>query len=295
MPAEITPIGFIGAGRMGTALAWGLAGKGYAVTAVASRSRASAEKLAAGIPGCRAMPDAQALVDAANMVLLTVPDDAIAATCAGLRWRAGQAVVHCSGATELSVLAPAAASGAHVGGFHPLQMFTDPGTALRGLPGCAIAVEAEPPLLEALTQMATALECHALRVAPGQRALYHAGAGYVAAFVNALVAEALRIWGPLGLREADAIRALLPLLRGTADSIERAGPAHGMAGPVSRGDLGTVAKHLEALVALDAEVPDLYRRLALRTVALGVERGSLSPEKAAALRALLQAKSGSTP
>ena len=82
-------------------------------------------------------------------------------------------------------------------------------------------------------------------------------------------------------------RALLPLLRGTADSIERSGPALGMAGPVSRGDVGTVHKHLQALGALDPELLDLYRRLALRTVALGIERGSRSPDKAAALRSLL--------
>ena len=83
-------------------------------------------------------------------------------------------------------------------------------------------------------------------------------------------------------------RALLPLLRGTADSIERSGPALGMAGPVSRGDVGTVEKHLRALGALDAGLLDLYCRLALRTVTLGIERGSLNPEKAATLRELLK-------
>ncbi len=286
--AKFQTLGFIGAGRIGIALAWGLARKGYAVTAVASRSRASAERLAAGIAGCRTMPDPQSLAVSVDLVMLTVPDDAIAATCAGLRWRAGQAVVHCSGATELLALAPAASSGAHTGGFHPLQMFTEPETALRGLPGCTIALEAEPPLLGMLTGMAEALGCHPLPLAPGKRALYHAGAGYVAGFVNALVQDALKVWSPLGLSQTDAIRALLPLLRGTADSIERSGPALGMAGPVSRGDVGTVEKHLRALGALDAGLLDLYCRLGLRTVALGIERGSLTPEKAAALQALLQ-------
>jgi predicted short-subunit dehydrogenase-like oxidoreductase (DUF2520 family) len=292
-PPDSPTLGFIGAGRMGTALAWGLARRGYAVAAVSSRSPDSAGRLAAGIAGCRTMPDPQVLADSVGLVMLTVPDDAIAATCAGLRWRAGQAVVHCSGATELRALAPAASSGAHTGGFHPLQMFTEPETALRGLPGCTIAVEAEQPLLETLSAMAEALGCHTLRLPPGKRALYHAGAGYVAAFVNALVKDALAVWSPLGLSQTDAIRALLPLLRGTADSIERSGPALGMAGPVSRGDLGTVEEHVRALRALDAGLLDLYRRLALRTVALGIERGSLAPEKAAALRALLQEKLGS--
>ena len=288
MPFPDSPsLGIVGARRLGPALGLGLARKGYAVAAAASRSPGSAEKLAAGIPGCRATTDAQALASSVDLVMLTVPDDAIAQVCASLRWRPGQAVVHCSGATELSALAPAASAGALTGGFHPLQMFTDPETALRGLPGCTIALEADPPLRETLVRMAEALGCHTLRLPPGTRALYHAGAGYVAAFVNALVKDAIAVWSPLGLSEAEAIRALLPLLRGTADSIERSGPALGMAGPASRGDLGTVEKHVRALAALDPQLLDLYRRLALRTVALGVERGSLSLEKAAALRALL--------
>lgn len=286
-PALTLSIGFIGAGRVGTALAWGLARKGFRITGVANRSPAGAQKLAAAIAGCNIHASAQALADGSDLVFVTVPDDAIAETCARIRWHEAQSVVHCSGATDLAALGAAAASGAQVGGFHPLQMFTEPETALRGLPGCAVAIEAAPPLFDALAEMAGALECHTLRLPPGTRVLYHAGAGYVAAFVNALVKEALGIWEPLGLSEPEALRALLPLLRGTADSIERLGPARGMAGPASRGDLGTVERHLAALAALDPKSLDLYRMLALRTVALAIERGSLGAEKAAELRALL--------
>ncbi|MBI2319047.1 MAG: DUF2520 domain-containing protein [Betaproteobacteria bacterium] len=281
-------IGFVGAGRVGTGLAWGLARRGYRVAGVASRSQASAQRLAAAIPRCAVHGDTQALADAVELVFLTVPDDAIAAACARVVWRKGQSVVHCSGATELDALAAAAAGGAQVGGFHPLQMFTDPETALRGLPGCAIAIEAAPPLGDRLAAMAQALGCQTLRLPSGTRALYHAGAGYVAGFVNALAREASRIWGALGLTEEEALRALLPLLRGSADSIERLGPARGMAGPISRGDLGTVERHLAALAPLGGDTLELYRALALRTVALAIERGSLGPEQAARLRALLK-------
>ena len=280
-------IGFIGAGRVGMGLAWGLARKGWRVEGIASRSETPARKLAAAIPDCRVHGDAQALADAADLVMLAVPDDAIATVCARIRWRRGQSAVHCAGAAGLEALSDAVAQGAQAGGFHPLQMFTDPETALRGLPGCTVAIEAEPPLFDTLAAMADTLDCHTLRVPPGARVLYHAGAGYVAAFVNALAREAYRMWGPLGLTEAEAMRALLPLLRGTADSIERLGPARGMAGPVSRGDVGTVRRHIEAIGTLDSDALELYRAIALRTVALGIERGSLSAEKAEELRALL--------
>ena len=280
-------IGFIGAGRVGTGLAWALAQKGCRISGVASRSESAARTLAQGATGCRVHASLQQLADAADLVFLTVPDDAIAAVCAQVQWRTGQSVVHCSGATDLDALAGAAARRAQVGGFHPLLMFTEAASAARALAGCAVAIEAEGALYQTLADLASMLGCHTLRVAPGMRALYHAGASYVAAFVNALVREALGIWAPLGYSESEAIRALLPLLRGTADSIERQGPVQGMAGAITRGDLGTVAKHVEALGKLDAQILELYCQLALRTVAIGIERGSLSPQQAATLRALL--------
>ena len=111
-PTPAPRIGFIGAGRLASTLSKGLAQKGFAIIAVASRTHASAAQLAAAIPGCLAMDSPQAVADAAELVFISVTDRAIADVAAALRWRAGVAVVHCSGATEVSALASAAAQGA---------------------------------------------------------------------------------------------------------------------------------------------------------------------------------------
>ena len=176
MQQEANPprIGFIGAGRVAKGLAWGLAQSGQRVLAAASRSLDSAAQLAARIPGCAALADAQHVVERSDMVFVTVPDDAIAAVAASLQWRAGLAVVHCSGATEVSALASAARAGALIGGFHPLQLFADPEVALAGLPGCTIAIEAEAPLLPRLEGLAQALRCRSIRLPAGCRPRYHA-------------------------------------------------------------------------------------------------------------------------
>src|SRR5215831_6376228 len=104
-------IGFIGAGRVAGALARGFAHAGLAVTAVASRSATSARDLAEHIPGARAFDDGSAAVLAADLVFLTVPDDAIAEVAAAIEWQTGNAAVHCSGATTLDALEPAARAG----------------------------------------------------------------------------------------------------------------------------------------------------------------------------------------
>ena len=264
-------IGFVGAGRVGRGLSLALSRCGYAIAGVASRARG----------------DAQVVVDSSEIVFLTVPDDAIEQVCASLRWRGGKAVVHCSGAAELSVLQAAADAGAQVGGFHPLQMFADPEVAARGLAGCAIAVEAPDPLAGELRSMVAALGGRLLVVPAGARAAYHAGAHYAAAFVCALLAEGTEIWRRIGIAPDDALPALLSLLRGATDAVVHSGPARAMAGAIARGDMETVRRHLDALGRLDAKLRELYCTLALRSVPLALEAGGIDEARAAEIRALL--------
>ena len=286
-------IAFIGADRLATGLALAFSAAGMAVVGVASRSRASAKKLAARIPECSAL-DSQQAVDTAELVFITIPDDAIAAVTASLRWRAGMSVVHCSGATEIAALAPAAVAGARIGGFHPIQAFTDPEAALASLPGCTVSIETgeeqsadSAPLQVSLEALAAAIGCRTIRLPAGCRARYHASGGYASQFVNVLMREATTIWQSFGVSEEEAIRALLPLLKGTVAAIENAGIAKGMPGPVSRGDIGTIQRHVADLAAVSPETLTLYRELALRTVPIAEERGSLDAERAEALRKLL--------
>lgn len=286
-PTPAPRIGFIGAGRLASTLSKGLAQKGFAITAVASRTHASAARLAAAIPGCLAMDSPQAVADAAELVFISVTDRAIADVAAALRWRAGVAVVHCSGATEVSALAPAAAQGALTGGFHPMQTFADPEAALASLPGCTIAIEAAQALAAQLTSLAAALGCRTITLPAGARVLYHASGAYASQYAVALLAEAAKLWASFGVSEENAIAALLPLLRGTAAAVEKAGLVKGMPGPVSRGDIDTVRRHLIALDAFEPQVASLYRQLALRTVPLAQARGALSTEQETQLRAWL--------
>jgi len=279
-------VGFIGAGRLGTALAWSLARRGCAVVAVASRSGPAAEQLAAPISSCSVVT-VQQVADACDLVFVTTPDDAIASTVESARWRAGGGVVHCSGATEIAALDKAGRDGALTGGFHPLQTFGDPEAAVLSLPGCTITIEAAEALNTILVALAERLECRVNRLPPGARGAYHAAAGYGSQFINVLLREAAVIWQSWGALEAEAVRALVPMMRGTLASIERSGVAQAMPGPVSRGDVGSVVKHVAALDALSPEMLDLYRQLCGRTIALAVERGSIDAATAAALRHVL--------
>lgn len=286
---ESLRLGFIGAGRLAQALGLALQQAGTPVAQAGSRHIDSARAMAAMLSSCR-VGDPQAVADACDLVFVTTSDAAIAPVVAGLNWRAGQGVVHCSGATPVAVLQPAADAGALIGGFHPMQAFGgDPHAAVRSLPGCTVAIEAADPSLDAhLHALASRLGCVGLTLPPAARARYHASGGYASQHVHVLLAEAVRLWQSWGATEQQALDALLPLLRGTLASVARSGVAGGMPGPVSRGDVGTVRLHRQALQAVDPDMRDLYDRLCVRGVALARQAGRLDEQQARALDALLR-------
>jgi predicted short-subunit dehydrogenase-like oxidoreductase (DUF2520 family) len=286
MSAKKLRIGIIGAGRVGTGLALCFARAGRGVVAVTSRSAASARALARRVRGARAVSSAQEVADLADIAFLTVPDDAISAVASGVRWRKGSACVHCSGAGDLDLLAKAASDGAQTGGFHPLRMFGEPGKSFE-LRGCAVAIAGAGPLAKDLARLARALGARPRELPEGGRALYHIGANFSGAFVVALIAETVALWTKLGIPEKEAMGALLPLLHGSADNVEKLGLAGALGSVVARGDLGVIRKHLDALGTSAPGSLDLYRLLSLRTIPLALAKGTLAPGTAREIEALL--------
>lgn len=285
-------LGFIGAGRLARCVAQRFAQAGFPVVAMASRTPASAAALASRIDGCQAVETPQQVVDAADLIFLTVPDDHLAAVAASLRFGApraeAQALVHCSGASGVDLLEPAKRQGAAIGGFHPLYLFGGGDADLTRIDGCSVTIEADGALHAALTRLAAALGCHPLSIPPGGRMLYHAAAHYAASFALCGLAEAVDLWRSLGFDEDDALRALLPMLAGTVETAREKGLANALAGPVSRGDTGIVERQLALLEARDGDHATLYALMTRRAVALAAKRAA-PPASLPALAAAVEA------
>jgi predicted short-subunit dehydrogenase-like oxidoreductase (DUF2520 family) len=281
-------IGFIGAGQLAVPLAWILARAGYRVTGAAARSEVSAARLAGGIDGAKVFSSAQELAGSADLVFVAVPDDVIASATDGVRWEARHSVVHCSGATEVSALASAAAAGATVGGFHPLQSFTNTEAAMATLPGCTVGIEAEEPLFGMLTGMAEALGCRPIRLPPGSRALYHASGSFASSFLVGLMNDALELWAAFCVGREEAMQALLPLAKGTVAAMEANGPIHSLAGPIARADVKTVARHLDAIRTHAPALLPTYLEIARRSLPIAEAKGGATRDKLAALAVLLE-------
>jgi predicted short-subunit dehydrogenase-like oxidoreductase (DUF2520 family) len=241
-PATAGPlrIGIVGAGRVGRALARALTDAGHRVDGPAGRGE----------------------VPAGDVLLLCVPDDAVADVARGLTGRAGF-VGHTSGATPLTALSPAEADAF---GLHPLQTIADDRPPLRGC-GCAIA-GSTPAALELARRLAGDLGMDPVEIDDGDRPAYHAAASIASNFLLTLEAAAESVAAGAGIPPADARRLLGPLVRTTVENWLARGPEAALTGPVARGDERTVAAQRAAVGEAAPELLGLFDELVERTRAL---------------------------
>ena len=264
-------IAIVGPGRAGSTLARALTASGYYVAAVAGRHPEHARALAYEVTA-RPVSTPAAAAALAELVILAVPDDAIAGVAGALAaaemaWE-GKQVVHLSGAQDRTALDPLRARGAQTGVFHPLQTFRKAPDSVRNLPGTLIGVDADPPLRGRLVDLARDLRGEPFDLAGVNRPVYHAAAVLVANYAITLLAEATSLMEEAGVDRKTAYRGLTRLLLGSAsNSLAVDDPAQALTGPAARGDRGTIERHLKALGG-DPELQEIYRLMAARTTSL---------------------------
>jgi len=280
-------IAFIGAGRVGTALGAAFARAGWQVTAVASRDEARRRRFQERVAGARAFGDANAVLDEADLIFVTVPDDAIAGVASGMLLYSGQALVHTSGALPASVLGPAMAAGTNMGSFHPLVSFTDLDHAQADLAGATIALEGDESLLPLLAELAESIGAQPVLLPEGGKAAYHAAAMMAAGGLIGLYDAIAQVAVLAGLDEKTAVAVYAPLSRQALANAQRVGIDAALSGPVVRGDVGTVKTHLAVLGEVAPSALALYVEVGRRELAIARRRGELDPAAAAAMAALL--------
>ncbi len=261
-------VGVVGAGRAGSALGAAFARAGHRVVA-ATPSTLDYPWL--GAPPRLPAADVAARAD---LLLLTVPDDALADLVRGLAatsaLRPGQLVLHASGAHGLAVLAPAAGAGALPLALHPAMTFTGEETDLARLAGTTVAVTAPDALRPIGEVLALELGGEPVWVPEGLRPLWHAGLAHGANHLVTLVGQCVDLLRRAGVEQPEHV--LSPLLTAALEGALRSGVA-ALTGPVVRGDAETVAAHLEALLGDPAR--PAYLALARATADRALDAGRL--------------------
>lgn len=228
-------VALIGPGRAGRAVTAALGRAGHRLTAAVGRG------------------DPLTVVASAETVVIATPDDSVAGVARALAGHAGPGslVVHLSGASGLDVFDALrdARPDVRLGSLHPLQSLTGGPADVDRLTGSWFAVAGPPEVAD------LARDCGGHPFTVTDRALYHAAACVASNHLVALLGQVERLAGAAGV----PAEAFWPLVAGSFANVQAVGACSALTGPVARGDVATVARHLQAL---PVDELDAYRALA---------------------------------
>ena len=223
---------------------------GYRIREILSPQRAASQKkgrtLARAV-GARFASPPRALLDA-NVIWLGVPDREIASTAGFLarqtEWK-GKVALHSSGALASDELQALRRKGAAVASLHPLMTFVSGSTPqLAGVP---FAVEGDPAAVRLARRIVKDLKGELFTIPKHKKSAYHAWGAFTSPLLLAELVTAEQVARIAGIDRKTARRRMLPIVRQTLENYARNGPEGAFSGPLIRGDVETVAKHLHAL------------------------------------------------
>ncbi|TDC29896.1 DUF2520 domain-containing protein [Micromonospora sp. 15K316] len=286
LPRNLT-VGVVGTGRVGAVLGAALSAAGHRVVAATGASGGNPQRFVL-LPGVAPSSAAEVARAATDLLLIAVPDDALARVVGTLAdgglLHPGQVVAHTSGAHGLAVLDPAVAVGARPLALHPAMTFTGTADDLGRLAGISYGVTAPADLRPLVARLVADLGGVPEWVGEADRPLYHAALAHGANHLVTLVNEAADRLRDAGVAQPQKV--LGPLLRAALENALRYGD-DALTGPVSRGDAGTVERHLARLAASAPESVGPYLALARRTADRAIASGRLAPTDAASLLGVL--------
>jgi len=265
-------IALVGPGRAGLAIAIAANGAGHDIVAVAARDSSKAHAAAERFD---ATPlDIGDPIPPADLVVVAVRDDAIAAVAgeiAPIARNAAGGVVHLSGAVPVTALAAFAEQAVPVGAFHPLQTLPSPSLGAGRLAGSWIAVTADEPFAEALHRLARSIGCRPFDLDDDVRTRYHAAAAAAANFPVAALSIASDLFASAGV----PFEAARPLVEAVVANAFDVGPRAALTGPIARGDTDTVTAQIAAVSDATPRIAAAFRAMVEATSIVA----ALSPEE----------------
>jgi len=269
-------IGFIGMGKVGSALAQYFAQKHLPLSGFYTQSTPS-------LPSFESLqlknhPTLTSLIQSSDMLFITTPDSAIekiseeiAEVTPSLKHKI---ILHCSGALASHILMPCRKKDATVYSLHPLQAFTGASEDVLQLAHTFFTVETEKEADRLLLSPFLQLLGNAYQwIQASEKPLYHAAAVLLSNYMVTLVEEGLQYLRHIGFKDQIAISMMMPLMTGTLTNIQQQGTTHALAGPILRNDHLIVAQHLTHIkTTLGEDAVTFYKYLGRKTLTLATKQ-----------------------
>lgn len=262
---------------MGGALALALSRKKYPISAVVSRSKKSAQKVASLVS-----PDVDVYglskLPVADVVLITTPDSEIATVAEKLSKVKSlvsnkPVVLHTSGSLSSEILSPLKDAGCGTGSMHPLASVSEPRVGVTRFAGAYFCVEGDARAQRVAKQIVKDLRGREFSIETKFKPLYHAAAVMTSGHTTALFSTAVETLSKCGVSREQAQKILLPLLVGTVENLFTQAPAQALTGTFARADVAAFERHIGAL-AEDAEAKDIYLMLGKISLELAEKNGA---------------------
>jgi predicted short-subunit dehydrogenase-like oxidoreductase (DUF2520 family) len=273
---NLPKISIIGAGKVGISLAFHLQNKGYPLGGVASRTPQSLQRAKKYLKASCFTLDVTQAAREGEVVFISTNDDAISGVVKKIAeeggFRKGQFVYHLSGASSLAILKPAEEKGSFVGSIHPLQTFPHIEAGIAKIPGTVFGITARGKSLALAKKLVKAVGGKVIEVRDEDKPLYHAAACIASNYLDALIYVAFKFYESVGVERKKAWEAMKPLVKATLDNIEAKGAVEALTGPIVRGDVETVKKHLQVIKEKLPHFLSFYCELGKITAEIALEK-----------------------
>jgi len=245
----------VGPGRAGGSLAIASSRAGHDIVGIVSRDGQD-DRFGPALSWDGPFPEA-------DVALLAVRDSQVRAAATQLSGcgTAYPVVAHLSGFNPVTDLAPLVATGASIGGFHPLQTLPEPEIGAASLAGSFVAITGEGLAYDMLMHLGDSLGMSPFPLTDEGRPAYHAGAAAAANFLVTCLATSSDLMKSAGI-DPGVVR---PLVERVVANVFDEDPARALTGPIARGDLETVIGHLTAAHQVSPEVGEQFRLIAEAT------------------------------
>ena len=287
----VKSISLIGAGRAGFAIAALLANKGYKFLSVIDKDSEKSKRCGNAVSAVKYGTSLSDLDNNYDFLIIAVPDMEIEKVSSQLACsrmvRSGSVIAHLSGAAGSDILDECRQRGASVASMHPCMTFTE--NRDNYINSFYVALEGDKKACNELSKVIISIGNKPFIISRNDKPLYHAACVTVSNFLVTLFSAGTEM---IRMQESEIPdNVFLPLIKQTIDNIENSGVEGALTGPVSRGDIETVNKHINILKKNKLGLTLMYAALGLQSISIAEKRGA-DPDKLEKIRNLFLSTAG---
>lgn len=243
-------ISFIGAGRTGLSLGRYFSNRGLEIAGYFDTVKSEGSR-AAALTGSLHFKSYREVLDASDAIFITVPDEVIEPAWNELVANniSDKLIAHISGALSTEVFKGAEERNCRTISVHPMMTFPSGDTGIEKMEKMPLTIEGD---LENFGWLLDELPNKKFRVSPDKKVNYHLAGVFASNLLIPVIHRALKNIEKAGLEMGEEI--IFPIIEKTVENIKEKGCSQAATGPLERGDIKTISKHLEVQDGIEKEL-----------------------------------------